>query len=105
VAVCTGQVRIRHADRVTLVSRTRSSSVRAGLAMRAKIVLAAADGEGTSAISRRQGVAPEGDPVTGARYTATGLSGLDDAARIVAFDLEECDANNSGSNGPIRAGL
>jgi len=40
--LCAGQVQIRDADRATLVSWTRSSSARAGLAMRDRIVLAAA---------------------------------------------------------------
>src|SRR3712207_7683945 len=48
--------RSRDEDRETLVRWTRASSVRAGLATRARIVLAAGDGEGTSAISRRLGV-------------------------------------------------
>lgn len=51
----TGRVEIGDEDRATLESWTRSSSIRAGPAMRARIVLAAADGEGTSAISQRLG--------------------------------------------------
>jgi hypothetical protein len=56
MATSTDGVHINDEDRATLVSWTRSSSVRAGVATRAKIVLAAGDGEGTSSISRRLGV-------------------------------------------------
>ncbi len=81
MALCTGAVQIRDEDRVTLVSWTRSSSVRAGLAMRARIVLAAADGEGTSAISRRLGISRPTVIQWRDRYAAAGLAGLDDAER------------------------
>src|SRR5664279_3299093 len=56
MALSTGLVQIGDEDRATLLSWTRSSSVRAGLSTRAKIVLAAGDGEGTSSIARRLGV-------------------------------------------------
>ena len=49
--------------------------------MRAKVVLAAADGEGTSAISRRLGVSRPTVIQWRERYVADGLAGLDDAQR------------------------
>ncbi|HEV2368759.1 MAG TPA: IS630 family transposase [Acidimicrobiales bacterium] len=79
--MCTGVVQIADEDRATLLSWTRSSSVRAGLATRAKIVLAAADGEGTSSISRRLGVSRPTVIQWRERYETQGLAGLDDAER------------------------
>jgi transposase len=81
MALSTGLVQLGDEDRATLLSWTRSSSVRAGLAMRAKVVLAAAEGEGTSAISRRLGVSRPTVIQWRDRYAAAGLAGLDDAAR------------------------
>jgi len=60
---------------------SRSSSVRAGLAMRSKIVLAAGDGEGTSSIARRLGVSRPTVIAWRNRYAAGGLEALFDAAR------------------------
>jgi hypothetical protein len=56
VVASIGLVQISDEDCYTLVSWTRSSSVRAGSALRVSIVLAAGDGEGTSAIAWRFGV-------------------------------------------------
>jgi transposase len=81
MALSPGLVQIADEDRATLLSWTRSSSVRAGLAMRAKIVIAAGDGEGTSAISRRLGVSRPTVIQWRERYAAQGLSGLDDGDR------------------------
>lgn len=81
MTLCTGVVQIADEDRATLLSWTRSSSVRAGLATRAKIVLAAADGEGTSSISRRLGVSRPTVIQWRERYETQGLAGLDDAER------------------------
>ncbi|WP_416372616.1 helix-turn-helix domain-containing protein, partial [Corynebacterium variabile] len=47
---------LRDGDRAELARITRSSSVRAGLAQRARIVLAAADGVGNEQIASRVGV-------------------------------------------------
>ncbi|SRR6266508_3299898 len=76
-----GLVQVADEDRATLLSWTRSTSVRAGLATRAKIVLAASEGEGTSAISRRLGVSRPTVIAWRDRYAAAGLAGLDDAQR------------------------
>src|SRR6476620_2093251 len=65
-------------DREVLASWTRSPSVRAGLAQRARVVLLAADGVGTAEIVRR--VALSKPAVIGwkRRYAAEGIAGLDD---------------------------
>src|SRR5712691_6082692 len=76
-----GLVLVPGEDRATLLSWTRSTSMRAGLTMRAKIVLGAAEGEGTSAISRRLGVSRPTVIRWRDRYAAAGLAGLDDAER------------------------
>ena len=47
---------LRNGDRETLVSLTRSSTVAAGLAQRARIVLLAADGVSNTEIASRTGV-------------------------------------------------
>jgi len=55
---------LRDGDREELTRLTRSSSVRAGLAQRARIVLLAAEGVATTAIAGKGGgLAPDGDPV------------------------------------------
>jgi hypothetical protein len=77
----TGQVQLRDEDRATLLSWTRSSSIKAGLALRARIVLAAADGERTSVICDRLGVSRPTVSQWKKRYLAHGVDGLDDAPR------------------------
>ena len=81
MALSTGCVQIHDEDRPTLESWTRSTSVRAGLATRAKIVLAAAAGEGTTAIARELGVSRPTVIQWRDRYAAEGLDGLLDAPR------------------------
>lgn len=51
-------IEIRDEDGATLGRWTRASSVPAGLAIRARIVLGGADGEGTSGLSRRSEYRP-----------------------------------------------
>jgi transposase len=65
-------------DREVLRSWTRSSSMRAGLAQRARIVLLAADGVGTAEIVRRVGVSKPTVIGWKRRYASEGLGGLDD---------------------------
>jgi len=65
-------------DRDLLRSWTRSPSVRAGLARRARIVLLAAEGLGTSEIVRRTGVSKPTVIAWKRRYMAEGVGGLDD---------------------------
>ena len=68
-------------DRRELASWVRSSSLRAGLAQRARIVLLAADGVGTNEIVRRVGVSKPTVIAWKRRYAAEGLAGLDDRPR------------------------
>ncbi len=81
MALLTTRVEISDEDRATLLSWSRSTSIKAGLVTRAKIVLAAADGEGTSAISRRLGVSRPTVIQWRDRYAAEGLAGLADQPR------------------------
>jgi transposase len=81
MGLSTGLVEISEEDRATLSSWSRATSIRAGLVTRAKIVLAAADGEGTSAISRRLGVSRPTVLLWRNRFASAGLSGLADAER------------------------
>jgi transposase len=66
------------ADRVTLESWTRATSLRAGLAQRARIVLLAAEGVGTNEIVRRVGVSKPTVIAWKKRYGEAGINGLDD---------------------------
>jgi transposase len=81
MARSTAVVHLDEGDRSTLLRWSRSSSVRAGLALRARIVLAVADGEGPSAISARLGVSRPTVTQWRDRFLAAGLDGLDDAPR------------------------
>jgi transposase len=81
MALLTAVVELSDEDRATLVRWTRSSSVSAGHALRARIVLAAADGEGTTAISRRLQVSRPTVISWRDRFVASGVAGLDDAPR------------------------
>jgi transposase len=65
-------------DLELLRSWTRSPSVRAGLAQRARIVLLAAEGLGTNEIVRRTGVSKPTVIAWKRRYVADGVGGLDD---------------------------
>ncbi|USQ76618.1 IS630 family transposase [Ornithinimicrobium cryptoxanthini] len=72
---------LRDGDREELGRLTRSSSARAGLAQRARIVLLAADGESNTSISAKVGVSRPTVIDWRNRYTAQGIVGLDDEAR------------------------
>ena len=74
-------IQICEEDRATLGRWTRSCSVPAGLAMRARIVLGAGEGEGTSALSRRLGVSRPTVILWRERHAARGIEGLADDAR------------------------
>ena len=71
-------VDVPSADREVLQSWTRSSSVRAGLARRARIVLLAADDVPVKDIVERVGVSKPTVIGWKRRYAAEGLAGLDD---------------------------
>ena len=81
MALLTIGVQIPDEDRATLQSWSRSTSIRAGLVTRAKIVLAAGDGLGTSAISTKLGVSRPTVIQWRERYVAEGLAGLEDDPR------------------------
>ena len=70
-------------DRLTLTSWTRSSSVSAGHAERAAIVLACAEGAGTSETARRLGVSRPTVIKWRDRFATQGIAGLDDEPRSV----------------------
>jgi transposase len=72
---------LRDGDRARLESLTRSSSVRAGTAQRARIVLLAGDGLANAEIARRVGVARQTVIDWRERYRVSGIAGLDDLAR------------------------
>src|SRR5688500_17223011 len=68
-------------DREVLTSWTRSPSVRAGLAQRARVVLLAAEGVGTNESVHRVGLSKPGVVGWKRRYAAEGVSGLDGRAK------------------------
>jgi transposase len=69
---------LRDGDRAELERLTRASSVRAGLAQRARIVLLAAEGVGNTEIAERVGVARQTVLTRRARYRDGGMAGLED---------------------------
>lgn len=72
---------LRDGDREKLVSLTRSSTVTAGAAQRARIVLLAADGVSNTEIASRTGVSRPTVIAWRARYETSGIGGLVDRAR------------------------
>ena len=72
---------LRDGDREELASLTRSSSVRAGLAQRARIVLLAAQGMSNTAIADKVGVTRQTVIGWRNRYERSGLAGLGDEPR------------------------
>jgi len=74
-------VELSSRDRGELVSWTRSPSMRAGLAQRARVVLLAADGVGTGEIVRRVGLSKPAVIGWKRRFAAEGLAGLDDRSK------------------------
>src|SRR5665648_936067 len=72
---------LRPGDDSALRSLVRSSSVPAGLAQRARIVLLAAEGLPNAEIARRVGVARQTVISWRARYQAGGAAALEDLAR------------------------
>jgi hypothetical protein len=71
-------VEVSARDRELLTSWTRSPSLRAGLVQRARVVLLAADGVGTTEIVRRVGLSKPAVIGWKRRYAAEGLGGLED---------------------------
>jgi transposase len=74
-------VEVPPADREQLLGWTRASSIRAGLAQRARIVLLAGDGLGTGEIVERTGVSKPTVIAWKRRYAEGGVAALDDRAR------------------------
>jgi transposase len=72
---------LREGDQARLESLTRSSSVRAGLALRARIVLLAAQGLPNAEIARRCGTSRPTVVDWRARYVAGGIRALEDQPR------------------------
>jgi transposase len=72
---------LREGDRERLVSLTRSTSVRAGLALRARVVLLAAGGVSNTAIAEQVGLSRPKVIGWRQRYERSGIKGLDDAER------------------------
>src|SRR5665648_816354 len=72
---------INDGDRAELVRLTRSSTVAAGLAQRARIVLAAGSGMANTAIAEQVGVSVPTVLKWRGRFAARGLEGLGDQAR------------------------
>jgi len=68
-------------DRLTLESWTRSSTAPAGRVERARVVLAVADGAGTSEAARRLGLSRPTVIKWRERYAAQGIAGLADEVR------------------------
>jgi Winged helix-turn helix len=77
----TVSVEVPPRDREVLTSWVRSTSIRAGLAQRARIVLLASDGLGTNEIVRRTGVCKPTVILRKKRYAAEGIGGLEDRPR------------------------
>jgi transposase len=72
---------LREGDRGRLTTLTRSTSVRAGLAQRARIIVLAADGESNTKISKLVGVTRQTVISWRARYAECGIDGLADEKR------------------------
>ena len=72
---------LREGDREELSRLTRSSSVRAGLAQRARIVLLAAEGVSNTSIAQLVGVSRPTVIGWRDRYAAKGIAGLEDEPR------------------------
>lgn len=72
---------VTEADRAMLESWLRAPSLAQGLALRAKVILASATGEGVRPMARRLGVSPNTVAVWRRRYRAEGMAGLQTKGR------------------------
>ena len=73
---------LRQGDREALQRLVRSTSVRAGLAQRARIVLLAAEGISNTEIAEKVGTTRNTVIAWRARYTEAGIAGLPDHDRF-----------------------
>jgi len=81
MAESSAPIRIRDEDRAVLVSWARSPSIPAGAALRARIVLAAAQGQGTSQVATHLAVSRPTVIAWRERYRTGGIAALADAPR------------------------
>jgi transposase len=92
-------------ERVTLTSWTRSSTPSAGHAERAAIVLACAEGSGTSEAARRLGVSRPTVIKWLHRSARQSIAGLDDEPRSgrpkVVYDTAVIAATRAARGGPL----
>ncbi|MFC4951234.1 helix-turn-helix domain-containing protein, partial [Pseudonocardia sp. GCM10023141] len=72
---------LREGDRSRLEALTRAPSIRAGIALRSRIVLLAADGLPDAEIARRTGTSRPTVVDWRARYDAGGIAALQDMSR------------------------
>src|SRR5712671_6319516 len=75
------RLKVTEADRAMLESWLRTPTLAQGLALRARVILASADGEGVRPMARRLEVSPNTVAVWRRRYRSEGLSGLRTKAR------------------------
>jgi transposase len=68
--------RVTEADQAMLESWLRAPTLAQGLALRAKVILASASGEGVRPMARRLGISPNTVAVWRRRYRSAGLDGL-----------------------------
>jgi len=74
-------VRLNDEERELLESWVRSARTEQRLAFRARVVLAAAEGEGSASIARREGVRPNTVSTWRIRFAEKGIAGLQDEPR------------------------
>jgi transposase len=75
------RLKVTEADRAMLESWLRAPTLAQGLALRARVILASADGEGVRPMARRLGVSANTVAGWRRRYRSEGLSGLRTKAR------------------------
>jgi transposase len=73
--------KVVEADRVMLESWLRAPSTTQGVALRARLILASAKGEGVRPLARRLGISPNTVAVWRRRYRSQGVAGLRTRAR------------------------
>jgi transposase len=71
-----GGLMVAEADRTALEAWLRCPNMRQGLALRARVILASAAGEGVRPMARRLGISPNTIAVWRRRYRSQGLEGL-----------------------------